>query len=95
MTILVDSNIIISACLGSKSELFKIITTPYSNLDFAAPHFALKEIIKNQGEICRKMKKSLELFQDNLSVLLSYLFILPDEDLSDKNILRLKFLLPA
>ncbi len=91
MTILVDSNIIISACLESKSELFKIITTPYSNLDFAAPHFALKEIIKNQGEICRKMKKSLELFQDNLSVLLNYLYILPDEDLSNKNILEAEF----
>ncbi len=86
MTILVDTNIIISASLESRSELFKIITTPYSNLDFATPHFALKEVIKNQDEICRKMKKSLELFQNNLSVLLKYLFVLPDEDLSNKNI---------
>ncbi|WP_462249521.1 PIN domain-containing protein [Ferruginibacter sp.] len=88
MTILVDSNIIISACLESKSELFKIITAPYSHLDFATPHFALKEIIKNQDEICRKMKKSLELFQNNLSVLLDCLFVLPDEDLSNKNIIE-------
>lgn len=88
MTILVDSNIIISACLESESELFKIITTAYSNLDFAAPHFALKEIINHQGEICRKTKKSLALFQDNLSFLLNFLFILPDEDLSYKNILE-------
>ena len=88
MTILVDSDIIISACLESKSELFKIITTPYSNLDFATPHFALKEIIKNEDGICRKMKKSLELFQNNLSVLFEHLFILPDEDLSNKNIIE-------
>jgi predicted nucleic acid-binding protein len=88
MTILVDSNIIISACLEPKSELFKIITTPYSHLDFATPHFALKEIIKNQDGICRKMKRSLELFQNNLSVLLDRLLILPDEDLSNKNIIE-------
>ncbi len=88
MTILVDSNIIISACLDSKSELFKIIITPYSNLDFATPHFALKEIIRNQEGICRKLKKSLNLFQNNLSVLLEYLFILPDEDLSNNNIIE-------
>ena len=88
MTILVDSNIIISACLESKSELFKIITTPYSHLDFATPHFALKEIIKNQDGICRKIKKSLELFQNNLSLLYEYLFILPDEDLSNHNIIE-------
>ncbi len=86
MTILVDTNIIISASLDSRSELFKIITSPYIHLDFATPYFALEEITNNQVEICRKLKKSIQLFQHNLSVLLSHLLILPNEDLSNKNI---------
>ena len=86
MTIIVDTNIIISASLNARSELFQILTTTYTGLDFATPDFALKEIVKHQAEICKKLKKSLLLFQNNLSVLLHHLIILSDEDLSEINI---------
>ena len=86
MTIVVDTNIIISASLNARSELFEILTNTYTDLDFATPDFALKEIVKHQTEICKKLKSSLLLFQNNLSVLLNHLIILPDEDLSEINI---------
>ena len=86
MTIIVDTNVIISASLNARSELFQILTNTYTDLDFAIPDFALKEVVKHQTEICKKLKRSLLLFQHNLSVLLNHLIILPDEYLSEKNI---------
>ena len=86
MTIIVDTNVIISASLNARSELFQILTNTYTDLDFAIPDFALKEVVKHQAEICKKLKRSLLLFQHNLSVLLNHLIILPDEYLSEKNI---------
>ena len=85
MTIIVDTNIIISASLNARGELFQILTNTYPGLDFATPDFALKEIVKHQTEICKKLKRSLLLFQNNLSVLLNHLIILPDEDLTKIN----------
>ena len=86
MTIIVDTNVIISASLNARSELFQILTNTYTDLDFAIPDFALKEVVKHQTEICKKLKRNLLLFQHNLSVLLNHLIILPDEYLSEKNI---------
>jgi predicted nucleic acid-binding protein len=85
MTIIVDTNIIISASLNARGELFQILTDTYKDLDFATPDFALKEIVKHQTEICKKLKRSLLVFQNNLSVLLNHLIILPDNDLSEIN----------
>lgn len=85
MIIIVDTNIIINASLNARGELFQILTNSYTDLDFAAPDLALKEIVKHQTEICQKLKRSLLLFQNNFSVLLNHLIILPDDDLSEIN----------
>ncbi|MEP7142072.1 MAG: PIN domain-containing protein [Ferruginibacter sp.] len=88
MIIIVDTNIIISACLESRSELYQILTTTYSDLYFTTPDFTLEEIIDHQIEICLKSKKNIVLFQHNLSVLPGHLLILPNEDLSKQNIIE-------
>ena len=62
MIIIVDTNIIINASLNARGELFQILTNSYTDLDFAAPDLALKEIVKHQTEICQKLKRSLLLF---------------------------------
>ena len=86
MTIIADTNIIISACSNARSELFQILTTFYADLDFATPDYALEEIVHYQNEICINSKKNIVLFHNNLSVLLNHLLILPNEDLSEINL---------
>lgn len=86
MIIIVDTNIIISACLDSSGELYQILTTIYNNVEFTTPDFALQEIVHQQHRICLKSKKSIVIFQHNLSVLLNHLLILRNEDLSKKDI---------
>jgi predicted nucleic acid-binding protein len=85
MTIIVDTNILISASLNARGELFQILTNTYPGLEFVAPYYSLKEIVKHQTGICKKLKKSVLLFQSNLSLLLNYIVIVPDEYLSEKN----------
>ena len=63
MIIIVDPNIIISACLESGSELHQILTTTYADVDFTTPDFELEEIIHHQNKICLKSKKSIVLKQ--------------------------------
>jgi predicted nucleic acid-binding protein len=86
MTIIADTNIIISACLNAQSELFQMLTTTYRGLDFTTPDFALEEIVHHQTEICTKSRKNISVFRNNLSVVLGHLLILPNEYLSEKNI---------
>ncbi len=88
MIVIVDTNIIISACLDSRSELYKFLTTNYPKLDFTSPDFAIEEIIHHQTEICLKSRKSLVLFQHNLAVLLEHLLILKSDDLLNTDILE-------
>lgn len=86
MIIIADTNIIISACLDARSELFQILTATYTDLDFITPEYALAEIDQHKTEICFKTSKSIVLFQNNLNVLLDHIIILPDEDVSDSYI---------
>ncbi|MEO6733306.1 MAG: PIN domain-containing protein [Ferruginibacter sp.] len=88
MIIIIDTNIIISACLNSRSELYQILFTTYKNIDFTTPDFTLEEIIHHQDEICLRAKKNIVLFQHNLSMLRDNLLILPTADLSTDNLLE-------
>jgi predicted nucleic acid-binding protein len=51
MKIIVDSNIVFSALLNSKSNIGDLILNLRFNLDFYAPHFLLKEIDKHNKKI--------------------------------------------
>ena len=88
MIIIIDSNILISACLDSKSELYNIIVTDNLNIEFITPHFALEEIKNHSNRICVKAKKSVFDFEKNLDEVLSHILLLPDEEVSDENLIR-------
>ena len=46
MTVITDTNILISACLNEESEIFKILNTLCETIDFVIPDYALAEIKK-------------------------------------------------
>lgn len=86
MTLIIDSNILISAALNAKSELFNLITSSHFKIDFVTPEFSLSEIRLHKKRICQNAKIDIKLFDTNLIKLLSYIILLPDEEVSDKEI---------
>ena len=53
MTLIIDSNILISAALNAKSELFNLITRSYLKIDFVTPEFSLLEIKLHKKEFAK------------------------------------------
>ncbi len=86
MIIVVDTNIIVSASLDSKSDLFSLIINNSTKIDFITPEFSLKEIQLNCELICRKAKKYLAIFESNLQQLLTHITVLSDDELTETNI---------
>ena len=62
MTVITDTNIIISACLNEKSEIFKILNTLSQTIDFVIPDYALEEIEKHKSFICQTTGKDINIF---------------------------------
>lgn len=83
MIIIVDTNIIISACLNAERELFKILLNNYPKTDFVAPNYSIVEIQHHKTKICQKCKTNISAFEVNLSILTSQLMILNSEELSE------------
>ena len=62
MTIIVDSNILISACLNEESEIFKILNDLSEIIDFIIPDYALEEIEKHKLSICKSIRRDINIF---------------------------------
>ena len=88
MIIVVDTNIIISASLDSKSELYHLIIFNFTSIDFVTPEFSLKEILVHQESICKKSRKNIDTFKINLLAILNCITILSDDELTDNDILQ-------
>lgn len=86
MTLIIDSNILISAALNAESELYKLITTLFLKIDFVTPEFSLLEIKLHKKRICKNAKLETKEFDINLTNLLSNIILLPDEEVSDQEI---------
>ena len=76
MTVIVDTNILISACLNEESDIFKILTTLSQTIDFVIPDYALAEIDKHKKAICESTGRNIVIFDkllnqccDNCSVI--------------------------
>ena len=66
MTIIVDTNILISACLNEESEIFKILNNLSDIIDFIIPDYALEEIEKHKLSICENTRRDINIFDQLL-----------------------------
>lgn len=87
MIIIIDTNILISASLDKKSELFLFIKSEFLKLDFVIPEYALEEINNHKERICKKAKKETKIFENNLSQLLNNITVLSISEISNKDFL--------
>lgn len=62
MIVIVDTNILISACLNEESEIFKILNTRSPSIDFVIPDYALAEIEKHKSSICESTGRNIIIF---------------------------------
>ena len=90
MIIIVDTNIIISACLNRNSELFKLIDSYSIKIDFVISEYVMEEINNHKQRICQKSKVELHIFDNNLNFLLSSLNTLNYQELNKDIIINAK-----
>ncbi len=67
MTVIVDTNILISACLNEESDIFKTLTTLSQTIDFVIPDYALAEIDKHKRAICEGTGRNILIFNKLLN----------------------------
>jgi predicted nucleic acid-binding protein len=87
MIIIIDTNILISASLDKKSELYHLITNEFLKLDFVIPEYALEEINTHKIRICTKAKKDIKQFENNLFLLLKTITVLSINEISNTDFL--------
>ncbi len=87
MIIIADTNILISASLQSNGNLYSILTSRFSTIDFVVPEFALTEIKRHKERICKDSKIHIKIFQANLETILEAIHILPDTEVNNSHIL--------
>jgi predicted nucleic acid-binding protein len=80
--IIVDTNIIISACLNKQSDLFTLLKSSKHKIDFVLPEYALEEINNHKVRICDKAKVDLNLFNENLFDLIRFMNLLSYKELN-------------
>jgi predicted nucleic acid-binding protein len=88
MIIIVDTNIIISACLNKQSDLFNLLKPDKHKIDFVLPEYALEEINNHKVRICYKAKVDLNLFNENLLDLIRFMNLLSYTELNKEIILK-------
>jgi predicted nucleic acid-binding protein len=88
MIIVVDTNIIISACLNKQSELFNLLKSSKYKIDFVLPEYALEEINNHKVRICYKSKVGLNTFNENLFDLIRFMNLLSYKELNKVIILK-------
>jgi predicted nucleic acid-binding protein len=87
MTVIVDTNILISACLNGESEIFKILNTLSGIIDFVVPDYALEEIEKHKFSICENTGCDISIFNKLLVQCCDNGVIISVEEISTENFL--------
>jgi predicted nucleic acid-binding protein len=82
MIIIVDTNIIISACLNKQSDLFSLLKSNKHKIDFVLPEYAFEEINNHKVRVCYKSKVDLNLFNENLFDLIRFMNLLSYKELN-------------
>ncbi len=88
MIIIVDTNIIISACLNKQTDLFSLLKSNKHKMDFVLPEYALEEINNHKVRICYKSKIDLNLFNENLFDLIRFMNLLSYQELNKEIIIQ-------
>ncbi len=83
MVVVIDANIIISACLKINGRIAKLIFNYSSNINYVVPSFILSEIKENEEKICSSNKISKNEFNQNLLLLLTRLLLINDDKITD------------
>lgn len=82
MIIIVDTNVIISACLNKQSDLFRLLKSYNQKINFVLPEYALEEINNHKMRVCYKSKVDLDLFNENLFNLVHFMNLLSYKELN-------------
>lgn len=88
MIIIVDTNIIISACLNKQGDLFNLLKSYTQKIDFVLPKYALEEINNHKIKVCYKSKVDLNLFNENLFDLIRFMNLLSYKELNKEIIIK-------
>ncbi len=83
MVVVVDANILISACLKINGRLANLIFSNTSKINFVIPEFVLSEIKENEAKIYNSGKIARSEFNQNLLFILSELLIIKDDEITD------------
>ena len=88
MIIIVDTNVIINACLDNKSKLFNLLKSNIDKIDFVLPEFAIEELNNHKVRICFKANVGLELFNENLLDLIRFVNLISHNELNKEIIIK-------
>lgn len=83
MVVVIDANILISACLKINGRIAELIFSYSSTVSYVIPAFILSEIKENETKICNSNKISNTEFNQNLHVLLRKLLLISDDEIPD------------
>lgn len=81
MVVVVDANILVSACLKINRRLANLIFSNASKVSFVIPEFILFEIKENEVKILRSGQITRPAFNQNLLLLLQQMLIIKDEEI--------------
>ena len=70
MTIVVDTNVLFSACLTPEGRIFEILFATSRNVQIASSHFAIEELQKHKEKLVRLSKRSVQEIDILLEVIL-------------------------
>jgi predicted nucleic acid-binding protein len=89
MTIVVDTNILFSACLTPEGRIFEILFAASRNVQIASSHFAIEELQNHKKKLVRLSKRSVNEIDTLLEV------ILKQVDFFSDNIIKNEYWLEA
>jgi predicted nucleic acid-binding protein len=83
MVVVIDANVLISACLNMQSNIASIIMQ-HRNTDFVIPSYLFQEFKKNAPRICKSLGLSIALFNENVSLLLQHIVTVNEDEIVDE-----------
>ena len=86
MIVIVDTNILISACLKPEGKISRLLNTANNKIDFLIPEFALSELNDHLARITEQTNTDSDLFLLNLSVIVEKAVIYPDHSVSNQDL---------
>jgi predicted nucleic acid-binding protein len=79
MTVIVDSNIVISAILNPKGKPTHILLQESGKIDFTAPLFLKQEIYRHKKRLCIEADMTEEYFNSSLIIYFRNILFIDDE----------------